>query len=706
MKALIKVVLGLVVVLIVAVVVVGAIFDPNDYKAEIQQLARDKASIDLSIDGDIGWSLFPTLGLQLPKVNAKSLEGKQLAAVNQVQVAVKLSALLQGKVEMNGVLVDGLVLAVTAPAEGADKGSDKGGHTGSGGGQGKSGSGGVQFDIGDVDIRNANITLDDPAQGRKVVLTDFNFSGKGVASATPFPASMNFNLDLYQGGSSPASSLKMKLDTQLFLDLVNNLFKVSNLNLALNIKNEALGDKAQDLTIKGDIVADLAADQVQLQALVVEIANLVLKADLDVKQMSAKPLLSGKLDVAPFDANQLLETLGKPRVETSDAEALKKVAFSTRLEGPANTLGLKDLKLQLDETTFNGEISYDLGSGAQVVKLQGDTINVDRYLPPKQEQPATEATGSTAKSAERYPKTPLFPLEVLKTLNLVADIGLDQLQASGLTISALKLQTEAKGGLVKVSKIAGQLYDGSFNHNATIDARKTPISLKINKNVSQVQLGGMLKDLADKDVFSGLFNMKGSYQARGNSIYDIVHSLDGNMDMSLKDGRLQGVNLVDKLCSGLLQLQGKTPDPSAAANYTEFSNLSGSVKIVKGVMDNQDLKAALAGVNLGGAGKIDLPKEALDYGLSLTILQELKGPNCQMDSKLHNLSFPLRCTGGFDDDPAKMCGPDKKAMSKVLADLGAEEVKAKAKAKVDAVKTETKEKLESKLKGKLKGLFN
>ncbi|MEH6625579.1 MAG: AsmA family protein [Motiliproteus sp.] len=701
MKALIKVVLGLVVVLIIAVVVVGAVFDPNDYKAEIQQLARDKASIDLSIDGDIGWSIFPTLGLQLPKVNAKSLEGKQLAAVNQVQVAVKLTSLLQGKVEMNGVLVDGLVLAVTAPAEGTDKGD----HKGSDKGQDKSGSGGVQFDIGDVDIRNANITLDDPAQGRKVVLTDFNFSGKGVASATPFPASMNFNLDLYQGGSSPASSLKMKLETELFLDLVNNLFKVSGLNLALNIKNEALGDKAQDLNIKGDIVADLAADQLQLQSLVVEIANLVLKADLDVKQISGKPQLSGKLDVAPFDANQLLETLGKPRVETSDAEALKKVAFTTRLEGPANTLVLKDLKLQLDDTTFNGEISYNLGTGAQVVKLQGDTINVDRYLPPKQEQPAAESTGS-AKSGERYPKTPLFPLEVLKTLNLVADIGLDQLQASGLTISALQLQTEARGGLVKVSKIAGQLYEGSFNNSATIDARKDPISLKINKNVSQVQLGGMLKDLADKDVFSGLFNMKGSYQASGNSIYDIVHSLDGNMDLSLKDGRLQGVNLVDKLCSGLLQLQGKTPDPTAATNYTEFSNLSGSVKIVKGVMDNQDLKAALAGVNLGGAGTVDLPKEALDYGLSLTILQELKGPNCQIDNKLHNLSFPVRCTGGFDDDPAKMCGPDKKAMNKVLADLGAAEVKAKAKAKVDAVKTETKEKLESKLKGKLKGLFN
>ena len=35
------------------------LFDPNDYKDEIRQLARDKANLELQLNGDIGWSLFP-----------------------------------------------------------------------------------------------------------------------------------------------------------------------------------------------------------------------------------------------------------------------------------------------------------------------------------------------------------------------------------------------------------------------------------------------------------------------------------------------------------------------------------------------------------------------------------------------------------------------------------------------------------------------
>ncbi|MCW8884944.1 MAG: AsmA family protein, partial [Motiliproteus sp.] len=519
MKALIKVVVGLVVVVIVAMVAVGMLFDPNDYKAEIQQLARDKASVDLSIDGDIGWSLFPTLGLQLPKVNAKTLEGEQLAAVKKVQVAVKLSALLSGRVEMNGVLIDGLELAVKAPAEGEK--SAKGGDDRSGDGSAPA----LVLDIGNVDIRDANITLDDPAQGRKIVISNFNFSGQGVASAKSFPASMDFQLDLFEGAAQPVTSVKMDLETQLFFDLAKQLFKANGLNLALNLNNQALGEKAVDLKVKGDLIADLTADQATVQSLVVEIANLALQADVEVKQMSGKPQLSGQLKAEPFDANQLLEALGQARVPTRDADALKQVGFSTRLEGPANTLGLKDLVLQLDDTRFTGELNYDLGSGAQVVKLQGDSINVDRYLPPAQAGEQRAAAAPADSSGERYPKTPIFPVEALKPLDLLADIGLTQLQASGMTMNDLVVQVKAKQGILKVSEVSGKLYEGSFNNNATIDLNKQPISLKFNKQISKVQVGGLLKDLAEQDVFSGVYNMKGNFLARGNSVYDIVHSL-------------------------------------------------------------------------------------------------------------------------------------------------------------------------------------
>src|SRR3546814_4218259 len=50
------------------------LFDPNDYKDEIRELARSKAGLELDIKGDIGWSLFPWLGLELHETTLASAQ--------------------------------------------------------------------------------------------------------------------------------------------------------------------------------------------------------------------------------------------------------------------------------------------------------------------------------------------------------------------------------------------------------------------------------------------------------------------------------------------------------------------------------------------------------------------------------------------------------------------------------------------------------
>ncbi len=69
MKAFGKLIGIIALVLLLLIVAAGFVlthlFDPNDYKDEIRQLARDKANLELNLKGDIGWSLFPWLGLEL-----------------------------------------------------------------------------------------------------------------------------------------------------------------------------------------------------------------------------------------------------------------------------------------------------------------------------------------------------------------------------------------------------------------------------------------------------------------------------------------------------------------------------------------------------------------------------------------------------------------------------------------------------------------
>ena len=61
MKALGKILglflLGLLLIVVALLFALTHLFDPNDYKDEIRQIARDKANLELQLRGDIGWSL-------------------------------------------------------------------------------------------------------------------------------------------------------------------------------------------------------------------------------------------------------------------------------------------------------------------------------------------------------------------------------------------------------------------------------------------------------------------------------------------------------------------------------------------------------------------------------------------------------------------------------------------------------------------------
>jgi AsmA protein len=67
------VLLGLLLIIVALGFALTHLFDPNDYKDEIRQMARDKAHIELTLNGDIGWSLFPWLGLELHEASIATL---------------------------------------------------------------------------------------------------------------------------------------------------------------------------------------------------------------------------------------------------------------------------------------------------------------------------------------------------------------------------------------------------------------------------------------------------------------------------------------------------------------------------------------------------------------------------------------------------------------------------------------------------------
>ena len=101
------VLLGLLLIIVALGFALSHLFDPNDYKDEIRQIARDKAHIELTLNGDIGWSLFPWLGLELHDASVATLAAptQPFADLQMLGLSVRVLPLLRKEVQMSDVRV-------------------------------------------------------------------------------------------------------------------------------------------------------------------------------------------------------------------------------------------------------------------------------------------------------------------------------------------------------------------------------------------------------------------------------------------------------------------------------------------------------------------------------------------------------------------------------------------------------------------------
>ena len=124
MKAFGKIIGIIALVLLLLIVAAGFVlthfFDPNDYKDEIRQLARDKAHLELNLKGDIGWSLFPWLGLELHDTSVATLQApdQPFADAQLLAMSVRVLPLLRKEVQMSDIRVEGLTLTLNKDKNG------------------------------------------------------------------------------------------------------------------------------------------------------------------------------------------------------------------------------------------------------------------------------------------------------------------------------------------------------------------------------------------------------------------------------------------------------------------------------------------------------------------------------------------------------------------------------------------------------------
>jgi len=667
MKALRYVLWGLLALIVIVVAVVAIALwtiNPNDYKPQIEKVVESHTNLRLQLKGDIGWSLIP-IGLKLNDVQA-TLKGKPFVKVKRLVAQIDFWSLLGFQPAVNTFVLDGLDANLTKNRQGqgnweqiVPEGKAAAGKTAPTPAQPATktangpGSQPMRFNVHDVSIQDAHVNYTDQGTGQSVDLNRVNLSASGIAPGKAFPLQLSFKV----ANAKPKLDVDGKLSAKLRFDDRFQQFAVSDLTSNFDLKGAPFGDKTVNAGVDGTLSANLKDEQADIQSLKLHFANV--KIDTSAKVQGFKtPKVSGKFAIAPFSPQQLLADMGQPPIKTRDDKVLQKVALNTDLTGPAGDIQLKPFTLTLDSTVFKGDIQYRLKNSFVGVNLHGNELNLDSYLPPKARSAKGTGgdSGAAAGKAQSAPEQDLLPLKTIRSLAFEVKLALDKLTASNLRISDIKADATGNKGLIDVKQVSGKLYQGSFMTTASLDARRDNPVWKLHENLSGVQTLPLLTDLAKLKSVSGAVNAKANVNTTGNRISALRSNAKGQASFNIDKGAFHGFNLNAMACEGIARINKEDIKTGGWPDQTTFNTLKGVVQINGNTLDNTNLSAQLAGLDLGGKGKVNLQQMNLNYELGLKVVGDVaKDKACRVNPRVQGLVIPVKCEGSLTGGGKSLC---------------------------------------------------
>lgn len=766
MRIALKLIFAIIIIVVAGLVALPFVVDPNDYKDEISTQVEKVTGRNLTLQGDIGMSVFPWIALELGPLslsNAEGFKADSFAKVEAAEIRIKLLPLLKKQLEMDTVVLDGLVLNLETDKQGKTNWDDltqteEPKEEKAKPAEEKSGPALAAISIAGVQLSNANILWSDASKGENFQLRNLNLDTDPLVPGEPTALDMAFDLisakpeakahvtlntkvmvdmenqqyalsdlafttiaegkalpfsqaDIALNGNIQADMVKQvasisdlvltakanndkqtidaKLSGQVDTNLATQQTTISDLSLTADVADPALPGEKAKLELSSNVSADLKQQTVTLSGLLVKLQDLMLEGDLKASNILAeKPGVAGSIHIKPFSLRKLAGDMNIELPEMADTSTLENVELRAELEGSPTHINAKTLDLTLDQSKLTGQLAVNnFSKPALNFKLKLDQIDADRYMPPvKQGEAKPAATPATAAAGG----SSQLPLDALRQINAKGTIDIGKMKATGLTSENIHVSINAADGLVKLTPMSADLYQGKYNGNVILDARSDKLKLSIDESVKGVQAGPLLQDMSGDAPITGTANANAKLSGVGATVDEIKQTLNGNGGFSFTDGALKGINIAESIRKAKAALSGQKLAESDAPVQTDFSTLSGTFKATNGVIDNQDLALKSPLLRISGAGQASLPKETIDYSLKVAIVGSISGQGGKELSDLKGVTIPVKITGTFNNPKPTV------DLASIVKDKAKQELKTKAEEKL-------KEKLGSDVGGLLGG---
>ncbi|MFM5145661.1 AsmA family protein [Aeromonas rivipollensis] len=687
MKKIIYILLGLALGAVVAIAALVSLIDPNQFKPQLAEQVRKSTGRELVMEGDIGWRLWPSLGLSLEKVQLRNPAGfaePDLLRFAQGDASVALLPLLSHRLEIGKVTLSGAHLFIQTRADGSSNlnglvktsAADKGDGTQSPAGESQPGAPAAseekpwQISLQGVALVEASALVRDDRSGvvSRLDRLDLDLGQLTLGEWVP--------VTLAAKGAQGERAFDLKGQAQL---------KLAREVKASELKDLTLGGSLSEQTQRLDAFS-LKADRLALgqwSSLELSLSGAQGAADQPTLAGTLEGTLKARLD----QGLQLVEVSDAVLAARLSGDSLPRPQMNLKLAGFARaeldkqTITLSNLVMGADDALLSGSGAVHLGAVPKVeFDLKGEKLDLDAWLgqaaPAKAAAtPAAPATGGDkgAAPAAKALSAVEPDLAALKRMDLAGRLQLGSLRLKGLDLSAVDLQLALAGGQLSLKQFSAAVAGGQVTASGVLDARQQPARYQVHKRVQGVDVRPLLQTLAQNDRLEGKGDLEVQVQGTGLSELALRSQMQGKLSLRLSDGALHGINLAEMIREARATLTGKGADQVKEARKTDFSALTANFQIANGVARSDDIQLLAPALRVKGQGQSALVPETLDFLFLTSVVESSKGQGGKSVDELKDVTIPVRIGGHWQAPSYRLDVKELLSNNKVLEEKARKE---------------------------------
>lgn len=388
---------GVAALVVLAVVVFIATFDPNRYKPELAAAVKDKTGRTLAIEGNLGLTIFPSIGVAVGKTSLSEPNSSRIfARFEEARASLALIPLFSRQVVVDRVTLSGLNADLIKHKDGTTNFDDLLGAPGGGTSRPQPKPGprpeAVHLDVAGIEIRSSAVSWRVDSSGGRLKATIAEFRTGRIASGVPGKLSLAAKIE----GTQPHVKLAIKLSSGYRLDFEKQKFAFSGIDLGLSDESAGAGAAT---SLKGTIEVALAPQSIQFD-LALDRVNL----DPYLGTEKGKAPAAGKTGAptggadAPIDLSALkgLNLKGALKIDQFVASNVKLEKLNVGVQAALGRIDVNPLAASLYQGSLAGSASVNANTQRFSLKGQLEGVAIGPLLRDALNNDLLEGRGNVA----------------------------------------------------------------------------------------------------------------------------------------------------------------------------------------------------------------------------------------------------------------------------------------------------------------------